>query len=85
MRARKTILDLTVELIVVGHLMNKAGLPHKFIATAIETAFEFEGVYDLMKIWMDENVQTELDKMVGLSGLPLRRSSHWYDQTFDFF
>jgi DNA-binding phage protein len=45
-------------------MMNKTGLPHKFIAAAVETAFEFEGVYNLMKMWIDESDQKERDEIV---------------------
>ncbi len=64
MRAQKMTPDLKVELIEVGHMMNKAGLPHKFIAAAVETAFEFEGVYNLMKMWTDETDKKERDEIV---------------------
>lgn len=64
MRAQKMTPDLKVELIEVGHMMNKAGLPHKFIAAAVETAFEFEGVYNLMKMWIDESDKKERDEIV---------------------
>lgn len=64
MRAQKMTPDLKVELIEVGHMMNKAGLPHKFIAAAVETAFEFEGVYNLMKMWVDETDKKERDEIV---------------------
>ena len=56
--------DLKVEFIEVGHLMNQSGLPHKFIAAAVQTAFKFEGVYNLMKMWMIEDVQKERDEIV---------------------
>ena len=64
MRAQKMTPDLKVELIEVGHLMNQSGLPHKFIAAAVQTAFEFEGVYNLMKMWMGEDDQKERDEIV---------------------
>jgi DNA-binding phage protein len=64
MRAQKMTPDLKVELIEVGHMMNKAGLPHKFIAAAVETAFEFEGVYNLMKMWVEEADKKERDEIV---------------------
>lgn len=64
MRAQKMTPDLKVELIEVGHMMNKAGLPHKFIAAAVETAFEFEGVYNLMKMWVNETDKKERDEIV---------------------
>ncbi len=43
-----------VEIIEIGHAMNKAGLSSTFIAAAVDTAFKFEGVYDLMKMWREE-------------------------------
>jgi DNA-binding phage protein len=64
MRAHKMTPDLKVELIEVGHMMNQSGLPHKFIAAAVQTAFEFEGVYNLMKMWVDEEDQKERDEIV---------------------
>ena len=64
MRAQKMTPDLKVELIEVGHMMNKAGLPHTFIAAAVQTAFEFEGVYNLMKMWTDETDKKERDEIV---------------------
>lgn len=64
MRAQKMTPDLKVELIEVGHMMNQSGLPHKFIAAAVETAFEFEGVYNLMKMWADETDKKERDEIV---------------------
>ena len=65
MRAAKQMTpDLKVELIEAGHLMNQSGLPHKFIAAAVQTAFEFEGVYNLMKMWVDEEDQKERDEIV---------------------
>ena len=64
MRSKKLTPALKVELIEVGHKMNQSGLQHKFIADAIQTAFEFEGVYNLMKMWADESDQTERDEIV---------------------
>ena len=64
MRAQKMTPDLKVELIEVGHMMNKSGLPHKFIAAAVQTAFEFDGVYNLMKMWVVETDQKERDEIV---------------------
>ena len=64
MRAQKMTPDLKVELIEVGHTMNKSGLSHEFIADAVQTAFEFEGVYNLMKMWIDESDQKERDEIV---------------------
>lgn len=62
--ARQMTPDLKVELIEVGHMMNQSGLSNKFIAAAVQTAFEFEGVYNLMKMWVDESDQKERDEIV---------------------
>ena len=56
--------DLKVELMEIGVKMNKKGLPYSFIAAAVETAFEFEGVYDLMKMWADEKDKKERDEII---------------------
>ena len=64
MRARVLAPDRRVEIIEIGHQMNQAGLSKKFIAAAVGTAFEFEGVYDLMTMWADEKDQKERDETV---------------------
>ncbi len=56
--------DRKVELIEIGHCMNQAGLPKAFIADAVETAFRFEGVSDLMKMWDEETDETERAEIV---------------------
>lgn len=64
MRAQKINADLQVELYEIGSSMNKAGLSHSFIADAVQTAIEFEGVYNLMKMWTDEDDQKEKDEII---------------------
>lgn len=64
MRARALSPDRRVEIIEIGHTMIQKGLPKKFIASAVATAFEFEGVYDLMKIWAGERDKKERDAAV---------------------
>jgi DNA-binding phage protein len=64
MKAQAIKPDLKVELIEVGHQMNQAGLPKEFIADAVQTAFEFEGVYDLMKMWQDETDPSEREAII---------------------
>ena len=64
MRAQSMTSDVKVELIEIGHMMNLAGLSKPFIAAAVETAFEFEGVYDLMKMWAEEDVPADRDEIV---------------------
>jgi len=44
--------------------MKKKRLPAGFISAAVKTATEFEGVYDLMKLWINENEAKERDKIV---------------------
>lgn len=64
MRATAIAPDIKVEVIEIGHQMLKAGLPKDFIAAAVQTAFEFEGVYDLLKIWSLETDPAERDETV---------------------
>lgn len=63
MKAQAMNSNVKVELIEIGHLMNIAKLPKPFIATAVETAFEFEGVYDLMKMWAEETDKIEREEI----------------------
>ena len=53
-----------LEIIEIAHKMHKAGLPEKFITASVRTAFEFEGVYDLMKMWSEETNHAERDEIV---------------------
>ncbi len=64
MKAAAIAPNIKVEVIEIGHLMNKAGLPKEFIANAVETAFEFEGTYDLLKLWANETDSRERDEIV---------------------
>lgn len=63
-RAQVMTSDVKVELIEIGHKMNQAGLSKPFIAAAVQTAFEFEGVYDLMKMWSEEEDPAEQSEVV---------------------
>lgn len=56
--------DVKVELIEIGSLMSKSKLPNTFIAAAVETAFVFEGVYDLMKMWVEETDTNEREEII---------------------
>ncbi len=53
-----------VELIEIGHHMNQAGLSEAFVASAVRVAFEYEGVYDLMKMWSEETDEDERNEIV---------------------
>lgn len=64
MKAQELNSDIKMELIEIGHEMNQAGLPKNFITNAVTTAFEFEGVYDLMKLWLDETDEGERQEIV---------------------
>lgn len=63
MKAQAMSSDLKVELIKIGNLMIEAKLPKPFIAAAVETAFEFEGVYDLMSMWAEETDKSEREEI----------------------
>jgi len=56
--------DCKVELMEIGSIMHKSGLPSSFVAAAVEIAFEFEGVYDLIVMWGEETDQKEKDAIV---------------------
>ena len=64
MSAQKSISTSIVEAIEAGYTMNQAGLPHEFIANAVQTAFEFEGVRNLMKMWADETDERQRIEIV---------------------
>jgi len=53
-----------IEPIEIGHKMHMAGLPNKFVTAAVRVALDFEGVYDLMKLWADETDEKERGKIV---------------------
>jgi DNA-binding phage protein len=55
---------IKIEIVEIGHQMNLAGLPKVFIADAVSTAFEFEGVYDLLKLWAAEDDAKEKEEIV---------------------
>lgn len=56
--------DRNMELDTVGHQMHRAGLSDEFISAAVQTALQFEGVYDLMKMWSEENDDEEKNEIV---------------------
>lgn len=64
MRALILAADSKVDIIEIAHQMNLAGLPKAFIASAVDTAFEFEGVYDLFKLWALESDSKERDEII---------------------
>jgi DNA-binding phage protein len=64
MRAVSLAPDIKVEIVEIGHQMNQVGLPKEFIAAAVSTAFEFEGVYDLLKMWAADSDPIERDEVI---------------------
>lgn len=53
-----------VQLFKIGNAMSLAGLPDQFIAEAVETALRFEGVHDLMVMWLDEAIEADRAEIV---------------------
>lgn len=64
MRSLALAPDCKVEIIEIAHQMNMAGLPKTFVAGAVDVAFEFEGVYDLFKLWDEETDPEERDEII---------------------
>ncbi len=64
MKAVSLAPDIKVEIVEIVHQMNTAGLTKEFIAAAVSTAFEFEGVYDLLRIWADEGDEKEKNETI---------------------
>ena len=64
MKAHALQPPLQLELFKIATEMNTQGIPANFIADAVSTASEFEGVYDLMKLWINETDQKERDEIV---------------------
>lgn len=53
-----------VKLFAIAVKMKKTGLADSFIVEAVRTALEFEGVADLMNLWMDEEDKKVRDEIV---------------------
>lgn len=53
-----------VKLFAIAVKMKKADLADSFIVDAVRTALEFEGVADLMNLWMDETDKKIRDEIV---------------------
>ncbi|MGB0678930.1 MAG: helix-turn-helix domain-containing protein [Polyangiales bacterium] len=52
------------EILSIATAMSQAGLPERFVADAVKTAIDFEGVYDLMCMWQAEEEAKERDAIV---------------------
>lgn len=64
MKAHALASNLRLELFEIATEMKKLGLSADFIAAAVETAIDFEGVYDLMKLWSKEADPKQRDEIV---------------------
>jgi hypothetical protein len=53
-----------LELYEIGVRMGKSDLPEPFVADAVQTALEFEGVFELMVMWRDEEDEQERDQII---------------------
>ncbi len=53
-----------VGLFRIGTDMHAAGLPDSFVASAIRTAMEFDGVRELVQLWSDEDTEAERAEIV---------------------
>lgn len=56
--------DTQAEAIEIGNQMIQANLPKSFVVAAVKTAFQFEGVLNLMKMWAEETDQDERDETI---------------------
>jgi len=56
--------DLELELYDIAIQMKKSGLSSKFITNSVKIASDFEGVYDLMKMWEEEVDTKEREEII---------------------
>ncbi|MBI2601869.1 MAG: helix-turn-helix transcriptional regulator [Deltaproteobacteria bacterium] len=62
MKAQVLTPDRELEIYQIGLKMKEQHLTSDFISAAVRTAVEFEGVYDLMRMWDEETDQKERDE-----------------------
>lgn len=62
--ARQISADKDVELFKIGAQMKNTGLSSDFISAAIKTAMKFEGVYDLVNMWLYEKNAKERNEII---------------------
>lgn len=53
-----------VELFEIAHQMKVEKLPDSFISEAVRTALQYEGVADLLKLWLDEDAAEERNEII---------------------
>jgi len=64
MRAQDITSDIQMELYHIATAMEKDGLSKDFVVMAVNTASDFEGVYDLMKMWNEEDDLEEREEII---------------------
>ena len=64
MKAKTITSDHKMTIIEIGAKMHSEHLPSEFIASAVEIAFEFEGVLDLMMMWSTEKEEKERQEII---------------------
>jgi DNA-binding phage protein len=64
MKAQLLTSDHQMELFEIATKMKTKGLHSKFISNAVQVAIEFEGVYDLMKLWETETDSKERNEII---------------------
>jgi DNA-binding phage protein len=55
--------ELRVEAFTIAAMMKERGLPNGFIAQAVDLSQEFEGIFDLMRLWRDESDAAEREEI----------------------
>lgn len=54
----------SVKLFVIARDMHESGLSDRFVVSALEIAFKYEGVADLMVLWHEEDDSSERDEII---------------------
>lgn len=63
-KTSSSIFSAQVELFAIAIKMKKAGLADSFIVNTVQTAFQLEGVADLMHLWANEKDREERDEII---------------------
>ena len=60
----KTSDSQKIRVYAIATEMSNAGLSASFVAGAVELALIYEGVYDLMELWSEEDDANELEQII---------------------
>jgi DNA-binding phage protein len=63
-KEKLSLLTNQMKLFSIAIKMKKSGLSDSFIVNSVRVALDFEGVADLMSLWMDETNQSEKNDLV---------------------